>query len=52
VNISGHEFAKEEIPPEIAENVEFVFMDNGQSLSQKPSTIIDFTEHTPTIIRK
>ena len=52
VNISGQEFAKEEIPPEIAENVEFLLMDSSQNLSQKPSTVIDFTENTPTIIRK
>jgi L-threonylcarbamoyladenylate synthase len=52
VNISGQEFAKEEIPAEIAENVEFLLMDSSQNLSQKPSTIVDFTQNTLTVVRE
>jgi len=51
VNITGQEFAKDTIPQEIANNVEFILQSKATGLSQNPSTIIDFTTQEPIIIR-
>lgn len=50
VNVSGQEFAKDEIPQEIAQHTELFYTASGV-MSQAPSTIIDFTTTKPTVLR-
>jgi L-threonylcarbamoyladenylate synthase len=50
VNVSGQAFAKDVIPPEIAQYVDLHYA-STEAMSQIPSTIIDFTHKTPITVR-
>lgn len=51
VNVSGNDFAKDDVPNEIEPFIDTFFTKDIKNMQQKPSTIIDFSNNKYEIVR-